>query len=114
MDCCCIVVSDACEFISHPRVIETITHNGKVISAGTDGKVHREGYFCPFPYKLVGYPEVSRNVTEDPYRWNEGKPQPGLLKRRGINPLDRIEERVLGPSILCTVDGEQYMVANVS
>jgi hypothetical protein len=87
-----------------------------VISAGTDGKVHREGWFETFPYKLHGYPEVSRNVTEDPYRWRQDDGEPGQLKRRGTNPLGRIEERVLGPSSLCTVDGEQFRVnvANVS
>jgi hypothetical protein len=87
-----------------------------VISVGTDGKVHREGYFEPFPYKLHGYPEVSRNVTEDPYRWCQDVGKSSQLKRRGTNPLDRIEERVLGPSSLCTVDGEQFRVnvTNVS
>ena len=87
-----------------------------MFSTGGDIKVHHEGYFEPFPYKLHGYPEVSRNVTEDPYRWRQDDGKPGQLKRQGTNPLDRIEERVLGPSVLCTVDGEKFQVnvANVS
>lgn len=90
-----------------------------MVSISGDGKVHREGYFEPFPYKLHGYPEVSRNVTEDPYRWrqDDGQPgQPDKLKSRGTNSLDRIEERVLGPSVLCTVDKDQFLVnvTNVS
>lgn len=90
-----------------------MTDEVQTFSGGSDGTVHREGYLEPFPYKLHGYPEVSRNVTEDPFKWNEDL-KVGQPKRRSTNSMDRVEERVLGPSILCTVDGEQYVVSNVS
>jgi hypothetical protein len=81
-----------------------------MVSLGGAGKVHNNERFQMFAYKLRGYPEASRNPDEDPERWRPSESRPGQLTRRKTNPLDRIEERVLGSSMLCTVDGDEFRI----
>jgi hypothetical protein len=50
---------------------------------------------------------VSRNPNEDPDRWSSAA---GAGSTKRINPLDRIEERVLGPTMLCTESGEEFQI----